>query len=915
MPTESILNAQLALAEMKTNPVLRDWQERNHDFWKDILSKMPPNPLEVSDFQPRQGYPGTMLELMGADFGDVNTPITVTIGGETALVLERTPVWMRVLTGQNTKTGKVEVTVGVNSATGPADFELAKSTTYYDDGPPVVLKSQGSSGQPGLAKMGTIKVFVALVTPNDLTAVPANIRQTIVDQWTAATTYYNQASFGKCTLAPTVSANWTTLSGALSDYYWSTKLDADGNPVLDDDGNPVGYDNFWNIDRVAAEAVNANLTAINNGSFDMVAVCGFLNGAFCRGWGNMEKQTFSYAGNGLAISAQLNKNTPFITVGEVSDWGRLCHEVGHNIVDPVFNSATLGEDVYGSDLIDASEATAQTFDIMGNHDSHPLFSGFHLENLGWLIDNNPGNIDADNSGIPGLTNIRRVQWDRNPNSIDVDLIAHGLAENSTQGQHHVLKIMITPSLAYYVEVRQQPGATAQVFDTQIPVGASPNQGGVVVTRVLTDTVNNNQQTRFITLAHDPVVLTQGQQAVDPLRALTISVLNDNIQARPQICRVRIAWAQVIGDDPAGRFDLRITPWNSDFETPDIWIDRPPMGTFTNLSDSEGRPTGSGDKPLVGTINRFISRIHNDGVDPATNALVTFYSITPPGVGDNGSWTPLKTVSVATVAAGGFFDAATNWVPLVGEHTCLKVSLSQQLGEITGGNNQAQENIFDFDMPSSSPVEPVVLPVAIRNPSPRRERIHLMPSLVGRQVKDSFLVALPHQWVWVDGNSERILNLVVIAPMTMERYLKIPPVQVRVAGFLERKYTQPDPKGNIPGEFLTPIGGLTARCKPKRRGRIDMSAKQENRSIAVFGRIQPAEPTQNVLLVTTGLPNGDLVVGQVKATNGSFETKLSVAVILRSHPELRGETIKLVAVLVDSSTVTETRSAPAQLIHL
>ena len=916
MPSQSTINAQLALAEMKTNPVLRDWQERNYDFWKDLLPKIPVNPLEVSDFQPRQGYPGTVLEVMGAGFGDAGTAIQVTVGGEPALVLERTPVWMRVLTGQKTKTGKVTVKVGTNEANGPADFTLIKLTTYYDDGPPVILKGQGSSAQPGLAKTGTLKVFVALVTPSDFAAVPAAIRQTLVDNWTDAATYYDQASFGKCKLAPTVAATWTTLSGTRADYYWSTQLDASGNPMSNADGTPVRYDNFWNVDRLTAEAVNANLTAINAGAFDMVAVCCYLNGAFCRAWGNMEKQTFSYAGNGLNIIAQLNKNTPYITVGEISDWGRLAHEVGHNIVDPKFaKGATLGEDVYGSDLIDPSEATAQLFDLMGAHDSHPLFSGFHLENLGWLRDNNPGNLNADNSSLLGPTNIRRIQWDRNPHSVDVDLMTHGLTENTTLGRYHVLKIIVTPALAYYVEVRQRPGATAQVFDTDIPVGAAANQGGVVITRVLTDTVNNNQQTRFITLAHDATVLTQGQQAIDPLRSLTINVINDNVQARPQICRVRVAWAQAIGDNPNGQFDLRITPWNNNFETPDIWIDRPPMGNFTNPSDSEGRPTGSGDKPLVGAINAFISRIHNDGPLPTTNALVTFYSITPPGIGDNGSWTPIKTVSVANVPASGFFDAATNWVPQAGQHTCLKVAVSQQLGEITGGNNQAQENIFEFDMPSSSPVEPVVLPIAIRNPSPRRERIHLRPSLIGKFLNDSFLVALPHQWVWVDGNSQRIINLIVIAPLDLERYLQTAPAQVRVAGFLERKYTQPDAKGAIPGEFLTPIGGLTARCKPKRRGRIDMIAKQENKTVMVSGRISPADPTQTVLLVVTGLPTGDLIVATVKATNGTFQTQLATDAILRSDASLRGKKLSLVAVVVDSPMVAETRSAPPQPIQL
>lgn len=923
MATESITRAQLALSELKTNPVLRDWQERNHAFLKELLKLFPVNPLEVSDFQPRQGFPGTVMEIMGAGFGDATASVQVTVGGEPAMVLERTPLWMRVLTGEKTKSGKVTVTLGANTANGPIDFRVDQNIGYYDDGPPIVLKGQGSTAQPGLAKTGTVNVFVALLLPNDLGSVPANVRQDIVNQWASAATYYTQASFGKSTLSVTVSANWHTLSGALSDYFWSDQLNPDGTTKLDASGNPVSYDNYWNNQRLMAEAVSAFKNDINNGNFDMVAACGYLNGNFCRGWGNMEAQTFSYtvASTNATFSATLNKVTPYITVGEISNWGRLAHEVGHNIVDPVFaNGATLGEDVYGSDLIDASEATAAPFDLMGEHDLHPLFSGFHLENLGWLTDNNPGNINAENTNIAGLTNIRRVQWDRNPRSFEVDLVAHALTENTVQGRHHLLKIIITPSLAYYVEVRQRPGATTQVFDTDIPVGGAANQGGVIVTRVLTDTINNNQQTRFLTLAHDQIVLTQGQQVVDPLRSLKITVVNGQVQNRPLICRVRVEWAQTIADDPNGLFDLRITPWNGNFETPDIWIDRAPLGSFTSPLDSEGRPTGSGDKPLVGAVNKFISRIHNDGSAATTNALATFYSVTPPGVGDNGSWTPLKTVTIGTVPANGFFDAAVNWVPQVGQHTCLKLAISQQLGEITGGNNMAQENIFEFDMPSSSPVEPVVLPIAIRNPSPRRERIHLVPRLQSLVPTsgfpgNAFMVALPHQWVWVEGNGERIIHLVVVAPLDMERYLKIPALQVRVAGFLERKYTQKVESLKFPGEFLTPIGGLTARCKPKRRGQIMMEAKQDKRSIVVRGRISPPEPTQSVLLLVTGVPDGDRIVGSAKATNGSFDAKLSVDVILRQHPDLRGKQVGLVAVLVDSPTVAGTRSTPPRPIQL
>lgn len=52
--------------------------------------------------------------------------------------------------------------------------------------------------------------------------------------------------------------------------------------------------------------------------------------------------------------------------------------------------------------------------------------------------------------------------------------------------------------------------------------------------------------------------------------------------------------------------------------------------------------------------------------------MTFYSVTPPGVGDNGSWAPIRTAAVGSIAGGSFFDATTVWVPQVGEHTCLKV---------------------------------------------------------------------------------------------------------------------------------------------------------------------------------------------------------------------------------------------------
>jgi hypothetical protein len=129
--------------------------------------------------------------------------------------------------------------------------------------------------------------------------------------------------------------------------------------------------------------------------------------------------------------------------------------------------------------------------MMGKHDTHPIFTGYHLEKLGYYR----------TSTVTDPGNIKEIQWDRNPHSEDIDIIAHSLSEDTIADRFHILKIKISNARAYYVEVRQRPGTTTQIFDS-IPIGMASNQGGTIVTRVIADVMNNNQQTRFITLMQD-----------------------------------------------------------------------------------------------------------------------------------------------------------------------------------------------------------------------------------------------------------------------------------------------------------------------------------------------------------------------------------------------------------------------------
>jgi len=174
-----------------------------------------------------------------------------------------------------------------------------------------------------------------------------------------------------------------------------------------------------------------------------------------------------------------------------------------------------------------------------------------------LTGGKPGErFHLDKLGYYNSAKIKQLTWDRNPFSQEFDLVAHGLAEDTSATRFHMLKIKIADGLHYYVQVRQRPGTTTQIYDDSIPLAGAPNQGGVIVTAAIADLLNTNQQTRFITLLHPDNVLRQNDTVDDPARALRITVLNDSVQTRPQVCMVRVEWAQTVADDPNGSFDLK-----------------------------------------------------------------------------------------------------------------------------------------------------------------------------------------------------------------------------------------------------------------------------------------------------------------------------------------------------------------------
>lgn len=826
------------IVSLLRNPVrLRDWLD---NFLPWFIGP------RVTSFDPPSGRPGCLVTVRGANFSPDRLLNAVEVGGQPAFVAAATTTELKVITAPSVADGPVKVTVGTRTGAGPHDFGVLgyPDAGAGEDGPPIGFTGDGTGSAGDVNPIGTLKVLVVLLQASDRSPPNAATTRTDVSTtWASVTEFYKQASYDKTKVQVDVTTGFATLDGSFSDFVEA----------------PAGEENIRNaqLDRLTAQAAKAaqdDAKDLNN--YVMMACVLYTGATFIRAWGGWSKQNFTY-NNGkpvgdparVDINITLTSAINLIAIQHSADWGRCAHEVGHNIVSaPSFagdGSATLGEDVYSSDLVDGAAATAADFEMMGHHDSHPLFSGYHLDKLGYY--------DA--------ANVRELSWDRNPFTQQFEVVAHGLAQDITANRFHLLKIKVTDGLHYYVQVRQRPGTTTQRFDDSVPVGAAANAGGVIVTAVIADTLNTNQQTRFITLMHPNQVLLSNDFVDDPARALRITVSDDNVQARPLVCRVRVEWAQTLADDPNGAFDLAVTPWDPNWQSPDIWVDRAPFGSFDKPADAQGRPQGNGDKPKVLEINKFIARVNVSGAMGASNVKVTFYSVFPPGVGDNGNWAPISAQNVAAIASGGHVDVECNWVPAVGQHTCLKVYASQQLGEVSGGNNGAQENVFDFIAASKSPGTPVFIRTAIRNPLEQKCMVHVNVD----RVPKGWGVHFPHAWVWLDAKAEKHFDLLVVPLFDYGAYQERKLARtspVRITGRLPRSYADPLPQPS--GSRFYPIGGTLNNVHIRRQVDIDLKEDREQsreKQVVLVGALVPALAKQRVR-VDLFDPAGALRVAEV-----------------------------------------------------
>lgn len=441
------------------------------------------------------------------------------------------------------------------------------------------------------------------------------------------------------------------------------------------------------------------------------------------------------------VDRRLQMVTTLIPTG----WNVAVHELAHNF---------LGGDIYADDPAVVFADNGKLFDILGwGGFGAPLPSGFTRDSARWLAEGN----------------IKRFKFaDNFPMNETVRLVAHDLngPNRVGNGLFVLAHIELFAGFSVYVEVRQGApsgmdpyidrlrSATAgrsadvavndnawvshnvdkftQLYDLSVYAleNHTEARSGVLLTKAAL--ADGNQAVRPLTMfAGTTGLLRQGQAAEDSQHRLRIEVLEcvscrtrESSDDWPAVWDVRILWGVGEAYEDADAIEnLRIRrtplPWSSD----DIWIDSP-ANEFDKYSGAveptTGNAFGQGDAPAVGVTNRLRATVWNDGNATSPVVLVTGYVHTPPGVGDNGQgWLPLWTSAVQVGPRNYSHVASPNgwpWTPVKGEHTCLRVSIGRLDGERTFADNDAQENIADFDLAGGSPHDPVLYEAIVENAS-------------------------------------------------------------------------------------------------------------------------------------------------------------------------------------------------------
>ena len=202
-------------------PKFPRWAEKVTSWLSDLIKWL--LGLRIDDFQPREGWPGTIITIVGHGFSADRDSNRVFIGTERALLLDASDTQIVALAGEGTATAALRVEVGADSFTSGAfqvlptpnaiDITLAGPPRFFH-GPQPGTPHTNVQHQPVLV----IPVFPTDQDPGDA-ATRAALRATEIASYDNARLYWEQASFGSTTWDMTY-ADWIALPQDWRFYFW-----------------------------------------------------------------------------------------------------------------------------------------------------------------------------------------------------------------------------------------------------------------------------------------------------------------------------------------------------------------------------------------------------------------------------------------------------------------------------------------------------------------------------------------------------------------------------------------------------------------------------------------------------------------------------------------------------------------------
>jgi hypothetical protein len=500
--------------------------------------------------------------------------------------------------------------------------------------------------------------------------------------------FYDQATHGQTTFvfqAPAGAPNngWLALGYPTADYDFQ-KVGQDAVSLADP------YVDFSNVNRVAVITNNPNFGG---------------QGGFGWDWAVDEGVEHTRIEDGVSVGKR------YMSMSIVNEWqtawGTLPfdaaaavvgHELGHHL-DLKTHYGSVGWFPGGP------RDAITPWDIMGLSPHRNHFLGWAKLERQWT----PG-IGVQTVGPPTAADI-------------VQDIA--LSPSETAGGVDLIRIPITAGplfTGYTVETRRQINGDENLPEAGVLLAFVDENPGTVRKAIVLDDAGSPGDLY-------QAALEVGDSYADTARNLTVTYLSQN--GNDANVRVEYRLPPALPPNPL------ITPWGAPpWETVDIWVDSEQNGwDVYRYTDGSGNPVGNGDDAWVDHVNRIYFRIGNGGTGAAGNVRVRVYANEPPGMGDRGAdWKYLGTAVFPNIAAGDTEVGYVNWVPEVGQHTCIKVEIIATDEEITATDNVAQENVTAFDTTSGSAYRPRCRRFIVNNPFADRETRVLM------QVRD-----IPPRW--------------------------------------------------------------------------------------------------------------------------------------------------------------------------